>query len=217
MLKNAQSVLDAAERDLAKVRALYQGSLTAKEASGELQTTIKHVVEDQRSALDYVATAINEKFGKPGERVYFPYGADPGKFKDFFDRNFPKLAAAQPAIFAAFERHQPYQAGHEWIAQLIALTNENKHRELTPQTRTETVVKKHGGVSWKPVSVRFGGGVWINGVPVDPVTQEPAGTQTIIYVDWLFRQPQVSALATLEAVQTGIRPALEDICKSAGL
>lgn len=212
--------MDAAERELAKVRQLYESSLQAKEPSEELQTTIKHVVEDQRSSLDHVATAINEKFGTKGKQVYFPYAHDPGKFQGFFDQNFPKLATFQPDICAAMERHQPYQPGHEWLAHLVSLTNENKHRDLTPQTKTETVVKAvtkgSGSVSWGS-GVTFGPGVSIMGEPVDPATQKTASTVVTIYIDWLFADPPVSALQTLETIQKGIRPMLEEVCIAAGL
>ena len=205
---------------MARVGKLYGASLRAREPSEELQTTITEVVEHQRAALDYVATAIYEKFGKKGTKVYFPYAQNPAKFPDYFEKNLPKLAATQPGIFTAIERHQPYQPGHEWLGHLVTLTNESKHRDLTPQTKTEnvrrSVTKGDASISWGP-GVTFGSGISIMGEPVDPTTQRTASTVETIYVDWLFADPPVPAFQMLETIQAGIRPMLEEICQSAGL
>lgn len=80
----------------------------------------------------------------------------------------------------------------------------------------KAVTKGSGSVSWGS-GVTFGPGVSIMGEPVDPATQKTASTVVTIYIDWLFADPPVSALQTLETIQKGIRPMLEEVCIAAGL
>jgi hypothetical protein len=59
-------------------------------------------------------------------------------------------------------------------------------------------------------------------VPVDPRTQRPvpSPTQTvteIVYVDWLFQEPPLSALQTLMKIQESLPPLVDDVLASAGL
>lgn len=110
--------------------------------------------------------------------------------------------------------------GFEWLRHLTLLTNENKHRRLTPQTRTEqrrTRVQGAGGgvVEWSE-GVTFSGDVQVMGVPVDPATQKPIPhpSQTVtetIYVDWLFEDPPLSALGTLERIQDALPSLVDDV------
>lgn len=53
-------------------------------------------------------------------------------------RQMPGVAPSLPDVRDEIERHQPYYDGQEWLGHLVTLTNENKHKRLTPQERTET-------------------------------------------------------------------------------
>src|SRR5918912_1303759 len=98
------------------------------------------------------------------------------------------------------------------------LTNENKHRRLTPQEKTRNRRVRvdtagggavewtpgpgaaevgfgeggsiefgpGGGISFGPGGVRFGPGVSIGGVPVDPRTQRPAPSPTQTVTDTIY-------------------------------
>jgi hypothetical protein len=142
------------------------------------------------------------------------------------EKQIKGLAAKKPKIAAAFERHQPYQPEKAELGYLHALARVNKHRDFTPQTRTEhrrvEAEFAGGSVSWDPAAVSFGSGVFIGGVPVSPATQRPVPhpTQTVkdtIYVDWRFRELQVSVLPTLEALARLVRDAVEDVRRQARL
>ncbi len=85
-MRDVYVLLDDAEQQLANVRELYEGSLQAKEAGGPLQARIKNVLENQRSALDYLANAITERDGKRGTKPQYPYSFEEDEFEKWFDK-----------------------------------------------------------------------------------------------------------------------------------
>jgi len=207
---------DAAEQ-LEVIRSLYDATLHEREASRRLKTRIKNVLENQRSA-------IVERHGDPKRHSYYPVAPTPSKFPDAFKRTLPDVKSAK--IRKAIETRQPYQAGYEWLADLVTLTNENKHRRLSPQTRREQrrIRAETSGtlVEWSPSNVRFGPGVRIGGVPVNPATQRPVSSPTqtiteIVYVDWLFQEPAASALGTLTRIQDSLPALIDEVLAAAGL
>jgi len=237
---------DAAEQ-LDRVRELYEASLRAKEVPAKLRTRIKNVLENQRSALEYMAHAIYEAHGDgKGKNSYYPVAASLTEFPGYFNKVMSGVATNCPDVRDAIEARQPYRPGYEWLTHLSLLTNENKHRRLTPQTRTETkTVETRGprggqvgytegvtflpggqGISFGPGgsisfgpggSIEFGpGGTSVSGVPVDPTTQRPVPTPgatvaETVYVDWLFEDPQLSALGTLERIQDSLPSLVDDV------
>jgi hypothetical protein len=221
MLSDAEHVLDLADEHLSEIESMYQDSLREQEVPGRLQALVRTFIAENRSAMEYVANAVASKHGKAGRSVYWPNAKTADKFTEAFDKSFPDLKDERPEIAAAWEQVQSYQPGYEWIAVLMELARKNGHHELTPQTRMETVRREAhgagGSVSWDPGGVTFGAGVEIMGQPVDPRTQRTAATQEVVYVDWLFRQPQVSALAALREIKAGMRPMLQEVCSVAGL
>ncbi|HEY5294246.1 MAG TPA: hypothetical protein VIJ70_02060 [Gaiellaceae bacterium] len=221
MIADVEALLDLADEQIAEVESIYEATLREHQVSPRLKALIKNVIENYRSALDFVANAAAERHGKTGSaKVYWPYAKIPAEFTKWFDKTMPGVRRNRPDLADAWERFQPYQPGFEWIAALVELANANKHRELTPQTRTETVRREvngpGGSVSWGP-GVTFGSGVSIMGEPVDPRTQRTASTVETIYVDWVFDTPKASALNTLKTIQTGARPMLQELCSLADL
>jgi hypothetical protein len=215
------ALLEDADDQLELIREMYEETLREQEVPRKLMTRIKNVVENQRSALEYLAHQLYENHGDgKGEKSYFPVATQPTQFGGLFERMLPGVAANCPNVRDAIEARQPYQEGYEWLQHLVLLTNENKHRRLTPQTRSEerrVRVDTPGGgsVEWGP-GVTFGSGVSIGGVPVDPATQRPvpSPTQTVTettYVDWLFEEPPLSALNTLEGIQKELPQLVEDV------
>ncbi len=231
MLADIQALIDTAASQLNDIRDEYQKTLNEQAISPGLKTRIKNVLENQRSALEYLAHAIHTAYGKPNTKAYYPVAGEPGRYEAAFDRCLPGVRTTRPDIFAEIESHQPYQSGYDWLGHLVDLTNENKHQRLTPQARDETrrirVDTPGGGrVEWTPAQegkggVTFGRGVSIGGVPVDPATQRPVPgrlpvTETV-YVDWLFEDPRVSALQTLETIQAELPSVIESVSQVAGL
>jgi hypothetical protein len=137
--------------------------------------------------------------------LYFPIRADQKSFDVIMNKSYPDLKLNSKKVYDILEGFQPYQkAENNWLTYFNELNNENKHERLVAQERVETkrvnVENKGGGsVSWNPSGVKFGPGVYIGGVPVDPKTQMPipSDTQTVTiqtWVDFHFEDINVSAI-----------------------
>ncbi len=213
---NIDALLSKAQDQLKAIRAEYDRSLHAQQIEPALKIDIKNLCENLRSALDYIAHDIREKHcpaANPKDRFYFPILPDAPTFAKQASQWFPGLPAACPAVWTMLESLQPYQPGYEWLGRFNRLNNENKHGNLVEQTRKEThritASTPGGSVSWDPASVRFGAGVFIGGVPVNPATQMPVPhpsqtVERVIWVDFQFADIGVSAHALLSDSVTGI-------------
>lgn len=227
------ALLSEADAQIAVVETLYRDSLENKQIPLVLQTKIKGALENQRSALEYIAHEITDRYGGTARRIYFPYAPTQPDFATRMEQNMPGVAVNRADIADAIEECQPYMTSPPWLAYLVPLTNENKHNRLSPQTRDETrwidtrVGAGHSGVVFQPYQpgkggVSFAGQVFINGTEVDPTTLQPrhGGPKPYIetiYVDWLFSDLNLSAIVTLKDIQRGVRSAVESICHIAGL
>lgn len=106
---------------------------------------LKNVLENLRSALDYLAHDISEELARiPGgraapEKLYFPYGLRENHFLIGVRKNFPTLRDAKPQVFEAILEIQPFQSGENWLFDLCTLTNEAKHRNLNITVPQEVV------------------------------------------------------------------------------
>lgn len=142
--------------------------------------------------------------------------------------NMRGVAEARPDIAKIIEKCQPYRPGREWLGHLATLTNENKHQALTAQTRREVTQISPGagggafGLTGGPqihmsggASIQMSGGASIGfSGPGQPFQQNM--TRTIL-VDWLFEQPQVSALGLLKHVQQELPKLLDELLDAADL
>jgi len=139
-------------------------------------------------------------------------------------RNIRGLRSSWPAIADAFERHQPYQYGHEALAHLPLLYGVNQHQDFTRQAKHDgtTFGLIVNGMAFMNVGshgMRIGGPPPWNGVPINPMFVEGGGvaayhTQTI---DWYFRNPPVSVAGTLVSIQDICVDGCEAISREAGL
>lgn len=215
--EDVQALLTQAREQLREVEGKYQSSLTMKYISLDLKVKIKNLCENLRSVLDYVAHDIREtKCSQPKEsdRFYFPILPDRKQFESKMREWFPGLDSAVPDLWSYLESIQPYHGAQtEWLGQLNRVNSENKHSALVEQTKTETerVRTTRGGssVEWNPQNVRFGSGVSMLGVPVDPSTQLPVPhpsieVKRIVWVDFRFEGIGKSALGLLKQGTDGI-------------
>jgi hypothetical protein len=216
-LDDAREVLAEAAVNLKALKSIYEQSLEAKRLVPGVRPKVKSILEHQRSALDYLAHELVTHYGVAGKKSYYPMAPTLAEVTASVDSRLPGVRSDRPDIATAIEARQPCQPGYEWLTALTEHVNALKHRELTPQTRQETVVRSHtspggGGVRWTQ-GVTFGAGVYINGVPVDPRTQTTVDGRTVqtIYVDWLFDGTTRSVLGTLQQVQAGVEGILNDI------
>lgn len=139
-----KDLLEHAKKDLEKIKAEYETSLQSKTISASLQIDVKNLMENLRSALDYVAHDIYESVVKPdritsGEKeikdIYFPYGKDENDFRSSMGRCLPKLDFLSPSIFGILERIQPHKCGNGWLYKFCYILNEKKHDKLSPQEK----------------------------------------------------------------------------------
>ena len=213
-----EALITHSRKQLPTVEQKYQSSLTAKSVSPELKIEIKNLCENLRSALDYLAHDIREcqcPNAKDNDRFYFPILQDKRQFETRVREWFPGLDTRNPKLWSYLESLQPYQGSQTaWLGDLNRINNENKHAALVEQTRTETerirATSANGGiVEWSPQNVRFGNGVYIGGVPVNPATQLPVPhpsleVKRIIWIDFKFEGINRSALGLLKQSVDGI-------------
>lgn len=219
------ALLSRARKDLRAVELEYRDSLHKKAISADLRIDIKNLCENLRSALDYLAQDIREEHCPAAKkaRFYFPILPDRNQFEARMEEWFPGLRKVAPALWTLLESVQPYQQGYEWLGHFNRVNTENKHGQLVEQTRLETprvnVTTPGGGqVSWDPRAVRFGSGVFVGGVPVDPRTQLPVPhpsiqVEQIVWVDFVFADLGVSALALSQAALAGVTKIAADVRK----
>ncbi len=211
-----QALLGRSQKDLEKIEAEYAISLKKKVVSADLRIDIKNLCENLRSVLDYLAQEIRDvhcSAAKSG-RFYFPILPTRKEFEARMEQWFPGLRSSKPDLWDYMESLQPYQDKQEWLGNFNRVNNENKHGNLVEQTRKEAprvTVKTAAGakVSWDPGAVRFGSGVKIGGVPVDPRTQMPVPdpsqeVKRVIWVDFRFEELDISAIGLLRSAVTGI-------------
>lgn len=211
-LTDINALLIRAEKLLPKIESDYNNSLHAKAISTDLKIDIKDFMGHLRSALDYLAHDIRDKFcptANQKDDLYFPIRGDREKFDNYIKKAYPGLDSNCPELYEYLESIQYYHGGNsKWLTHFNDLNNENKHEKLVEQKKTETKIVKvssnqgDGSVSWGP-GVTFGSGVSIMGVPINPNTQMPATnnittTEVTIWVDFKFHSIDVSALLLLK-------------------
>lgn len=220
-----EALLQKAKQDLASLKMAYETSLHEKHVRDDLKVTIKNIFENLRSCLDYLARDIFETYcrsSKMPSRLYFPIRDTASGFGDAILKDYPGLSTSAKDVVDILEAVQPYR--DPWLGQFNKLNNHNKHQELVEQTRTETrtvkVSSPQGSVTWTPSGVKFGGGVKVMGVPIDPRTQMPVPntvtkTEINTWIDFRFKDVNESVLAfvnksvqNVEGVFQKLRPHL---------
>lgn len=222
------ALITRARKQLQEIKSEYDKSLHEQKISDLLKVDIKNFCENLRSTLDYLAHTVRETHcpnANARTRFYFPIFQNNQSYTSQMSNWYSGLNTAAPALYQYLESIQPYQQGFEWLGKFNKLNNENKHGNLVEQTRHEEVKKitAHSNssgseVSWDPSSVRFGAGVHIHSVPVDPSTQMPvpSGAQTItktIWVDFKFVGIGESAISLLETSLAGIESIVSEVKK----
>jgi hypothetical protein len=222
----ANALIKDAKGRLIALRADYEESLHDKQVRVELQISIKGVLDGLRSALDYVAHELHERFGpqSQGTRVYFPIAAKGARQEDFrslVGKNIPGLPDRRPDLVDLLESFQSFSSPeNQWLPELASLANENKHANLTAQTRTEderiTVRSREGAISWNPSMVKFSPGISILGAPIDPRTLLPvAGPSNSVtrelWVDFKFASIGQAVLPFLDRCVTGTDRIVQEV------
>lgn len=171
-MDDIRALLEDASEQMEILVALHERALAHAGARSRFRTRVKNVLENHRSALDYLAVGLTNEHGSPSKSfvVYFPLAQSPGEFPAVMESRMPGVAAAKPKIAEAIERHQPYQPGNEWLSHLNKLTREQKHNALSAQIVREVfqcrVTEKATGafVMWHGLTLEPGKMVSVGGI-----------------------------------------------------
>lgn len=214
-----EALLERANKEVLKIIEEYNKSLHDKTIGIDLKIDIKNYFNNLRSILDYLAHDIVEKYcpnTNTEDRPYFPISPNQNSFEGIMKKSYPNLSKNYTKIYDVLENIQPYKKPENiWLSSFNKVNNENKHDKLTPQKRIETKrinvsINDGGSVSWNSDAVKFGSGVFIGGVPVNPNTQMPQHslTQTITietWVDFQFEDIGISAITLIKESLNGIK------------
>ena len=142
---DARHLLQHAKEHLGRIRQAYEEALYDKQIKPTLLVEIKNIMENLRSALDFCAQALYDKYGAQATRqpkVYFPCafkGQSATDFRKRVDGCIPGLSVSRPDIIAIIESFQAFSnPANDWLPLFKDLNNMNKHQSLTPQERQES-------------------------------------------------------------------------------
>ncbi len=166
-IEDAKELVKECASSLAAIKKEYDESLHEKNIHPKLLIKIKNFMENLRSALDFTAHDLFNKYGDGSStnNLYFPYaweGLDLAGFrgKKRVEKCIPGLSRNRPDIAAMIENYQHFSdIKNTWLPQFMDLNNENKHQRLTPQTRKE---RKELRLSSGGTSISMGQGASIS-------------------------------------------------------
>lgn len=232
-MDDVRTVLHEAEKQLVAIGTLFEADLTLQRASPTLRGKIKGFLANQRAALDHLAEGLVAAHGAAEAHTHYPFARDAEAFEASIDKNMPGVRAARPDVAEVISRHQPFS--DPALTELRDLLTDPAQQRLTPETRerptpdptaaADPATPPEPAPAAPPINAGGGvlsGGVFINGVSHDPGTlQRQQETQLAeskeIYVDWRFGESQISALATLAAIDAAVRAAITDVSAAAGM
>lgn len=144
---DAKELVIHGKQTLDKIKSAYEESLHEQTIKKSLLIEIKNFMENLRSALDYSAHGLYDKYGdkaRKTDKIYFPYawtGLDKANFvvTKIIEQKIPGLTANRPDIATKIENYQYFESvDNAWLPKFMDLNNENKHQQFTPQIRRET-------------------------------------------------------------------------------
>jgi len=231
----AESLVVTAREQLEDVKKEYQLSLNAKTIAVKLQISIKNLLENLRSALDYCAREVEERCvptQPPAGRVYFPIakrGSAKQDFRSLIGSNLPGLLQARSDVVDLLAAFQEFSSqDNDWLPDLATLCNENKHEQLTPQVRRESrqLQIESDGVSislGEGAQISMGSGTAIQmgrmtipggqtfGPRAPPRVSGPGKVKDVVWVSFAFAAISRSVLPFLEQAIAGVEKILNTI------
>jgi hypothetical protein len=225
---DVDAILIAATQQYNSIRKDYERALQDK--SLDLRVPVKNLMENLRSALDYMAHDIYESCcqsertsnGQPDPKnVYFPYGKTEADFKAGVGSSLPGLAILAPDIYKILLSVQPFVCGDTWLCDLCVILNEKKHDRLKAQERSEnetyTVESQYGSVTI-PVNnpnikvTSLPGAVKIFGVPAEfrkdgihTASSDTLKHKRTIWIAFVFEGTNVNVINLLDKATVGIK------------
>lgn len=239
LFDDAKHLISESKNTFQEIEKAYQESLNQKSISPKLLIKIKNFMENLRSALDFTAHGIFNKYGdqsKSDQNIYFPYaweGLDLNGFrsKNRIEKCIPGLNNTRPDIVAKIESYQQFSnASNSWLPRFMELNNENKHQRLTPQTRKEVKELKissgnvgmrlSGGASIKisgNAQIRMGNAIIGGNQTISPDSPArilgPAKQEVITWVSFHFTDNNESVVPLLKKSLEGIESIVDELPK----
>lgn len=172
---DAKALVEHAANEVPKLEQAYNASLSQQCVQVALLIEIKNVMENLRSALDFAAHGLFDKYGsstRSNPNIYFPYALHTQTRAEFqasnrIEKCIPGISGSRPDIVAQLDLYQHYShPDNGWLPVFMDLNNENKHERLTPQTREEVrqLTLESGGSSislGQGCSISMGPGAYI--------------------------------------------------------
>ncbi len=234
---DANQLIQFAKDHLPKIEESYAASLSEKEITPRLLIEIKNFMENLRSALDFAAHGIFQKYGSTtssNPKIYFPYASSSQSKLDFqnshrIDACIPGLSASRPDIVTKIESFQHFASpGNRWLPVFMDLNNENKHQHLTPQTRKEIkelrIYSGGASISMTPgasISMSTGASIQIGGMIIPggqnfdvnkpPITIGPGKKEVITWVSFHFSTNDEPVLPLLKQALEGVTLFVQDL------
>ena len=222
-----------------KIEKSYQESLDQKNISPKLLIKIKNFMENLRSALDFSAQGIFDKYGdqsKSDQSIYFPYawaGLDLNGFrsKNRIEKCIPGITNSRPDIVLKIESYQHFSnTSNAWLPKFMELNNENKHQRLTPQTRKEVKelrissgnvgMRLSGGASIKisgNAQIRMGNAIIGGNQTISPDNPAqiygPANQKVITWVSFHFTENNEPVVPLLRQSLEGVKSIVDELSK----
>lgn len=218
---DVKSLIRHAETNLEEIRIKYRKSLDIEVIDPSLRIDVKNMMENLRSALDYIAHDIYEKIIHPQRiasgrseirKIHFPYGKDENSFKMSVMRNLPGLPTLSPPIFALLEHVQPHKFGNRWLYDFCTILNQNKHNRLSahrrkfrlsyaigPRGGSPVISALAGAITAPPGAIRIGGEpIFFDPNTGIPISSTGLDVQIYRWVNFIFEDTQTEVLPILE-------------------
>lgn len=236
--EDAKELIVECKSTIKEIKAAYDESLSEQAIKPKLLIKIKNFMENLRSALDFTAHGLFDKYGdhSADTNIYFPYaweGLDKTGFqsKKRIEKCIPGIMSNRPDIALKIESYQHFESTeNRWLPIFMDLNNENKHQKLTPQTRKEI---RELRISSDNVGIRISGnaGIKITGnayikignsiitgnqniTPNNPANiHGNAKQEIIIWVSFHFSSNDEPVYPLLEKALTGTEKIVEELSK----
>lgn len=236
---DAKELVKYTESQFDKIKKVYKQSLHKRSIEPELLIEIKNLMENLRSALDFIAHGLFNKYGnstKSNLKIYFPYAIENQSKSVFQKQNriekcIPGLSISRPDIVGKIESYQHFSgSNNRWLPQFMDLCNENKHQQLTPQKRTEikqlkitsngTSISLGEGASismGRGTQIRMGRMVIPGGQKFDvnnpPVIIGSGKKEIITWISFHFSSNDQPVIPFLKQCINGIKKVIEELSK----
>jgi hypothetical protein len=234
---DANQLVKFAKEHFTEIEETYNASLSQKEINPKLLIEIKNFMENIRSALDYAANGIYQKYGSSTDakpKIYFPYASLNQSKEEFqksrrIDTCIPGLTSSRADIVMKLMSYQHFESPkNKWLPIFMELNNENKHQQLTPQIRKEMkelrISSGGASISMTPgasitmtpgASIRIGNMLIQGDQNIDvnnpPKTTGPGRKEIITWVSFLFSSNSTPVIQLLKQSLEGTEEIVKEL------